>query len=230
MLGRQRARQLEQRERVAGAGLHEPRGDVRGHLLVQEAPGSPRVQAGERESGQAVGHERAAFAVTRREEQHDALRLEPARCEDERVAGRAVEPMRVVGDAEDRPRVGRLREQAEHSQRDPEPVGDVVVGQGERCPQRGGLRLGQRGQVVKRGARQLMQPGEGQLRLRLHARAAQHGHPVGARDGVGHQGGLADARLAADHQHAAATLARAVEQRLDDLLLTLAADEHRRRS
>ena len=51
---------------------------------------------------------------------------------------------------------------------------------------------------------QLMQAGEGQLGLSLDAGAREHAHPVGARQRALQQRGLADPRLAAQHEHAAA--------------------------
>ena len=61
---------------------------------------------------------------------------------------------------------------------------------------------------------ELVQAGEGQVRLGLHAGRAQDGHPAGlrARGGLREQRGLADPGLAADHQRATA-----VRHALDEL-------------
>ena len=58
--------------------------------------------------------------------------------------------------------------------------------------------------AVEERPQQLMQPGEGQLGLSLDAGAREHAHPVGARQRALQQRGLADPRLAAQHEHAAA--------------------------
>ena len=75
-----------------------------------------------------------------------------------------------------------------------------------------------------------MDAGEGELGLRLDAERAQNAKPLGSLDCVLEHRGLADPRLAAQDEGAAATLARRVEHRVDSRALELAADQHHRRA
>jgi hypothetical protein len=146
--------------------------------------------------------------------------------EDERVRRRAVEPLGIVDEAQDRALVARLGQQAQQTERHEEAVVDPVEAEAERAAQGGRLRRGQ--PVDERELRpdELVHPGERQLVLGLDPRAAHHAHPVAGVLGVREQRRLADARLAADDERGAAAVPRALEEGVDRALLGLAAHEH----
>ena len=72
-----------------------------------------------RQPGQLVGLDR----LTDREHERDRLRLQAPRYEGEDLPGGAIEPLRVVDQAQQRPVFGRLGQQAEHGEADQEAVG-----------------------------------------------------------------------------------------------------------
>jgi hypothetical protein len=87
--------------------------------------------------------------------------------------------------------------------------------------------LGQLVQAVAHRPADLEQPRELQLGLRLHAERPHHGHVGGALSRVVEQGGLADARLAADREASALAHAGQLEQLVEASALALTADQHR---
>jgi hypothetical protein len=161
------------------------------------------------------------------DQQHDPLGLQPPGGEGERIGRRLVEPLRVVHQADQRPLLGHLREQAQRAHTDQEAVGALGGGEPEGAPERGRLGSGKPLDMVEHGPDELMQGREGQLRLRLDAGAPQHPHVLrGAVGGIGEQRRLAHTDLAANHQRAAAQLARIGEQAVDRCALLPAAVKH----
>jgi hypothetical protein len=75
----------------------------------------------------------------------------------------------------------------------------------ERAEQRRRLMLGQLADVREQRAAELQQPGELELRLRLHAGRPHDVHRLGPRDRVTEQRRLPHSRLAVDDEHRAAT-------------------------
>jgi hypothetical protein len=71
----------------------------------------------------------------------------------------------------------------------------------QRAEQRRRLVLGQLADVREERAAELQQPGELELRLRLHAGRPHDVHRLSARDRVTEQRRLAHPRLAVDDQH-----------------------------
>ena len=71
-----------------------------------------------------------------------------------------------------------------------------------------------------------MQPGERQLHLGLHADGARDPAPGRLLGDELQQGGLADARLAAQHQHRALARADALQQPVQRSTLVAAASQH----
>ena len=123
------ARQLQQGERVA-AGLGD---DAVADALVEPARDRPRqqrprvlvVQARERQLRQAVELVLGCPARARRTRSPPTRPAAAGRRS--RAPGRgAVEPLRVVDEAEQRPLLGDRGQQAEHRQRDQEAVGRVA--------------------------------------------------------------------------------------------------------
>ena len=72
----------------------------------------------------------------------------------------------------------------------------------------------------------LVQRGEGDLRLRFDPAAAQDPHVGRSLSCVLEEGGLADTRLAADDEHAASRLASVLEEAAEPSALGVPAVEH----
>ena len=224
------AHELEQRQRVAG----RPRDDVVAACGVDVAPVARAQQLARgllRESLDAqLWHAgkriRTCGVVADREQQHDALRVQTASREAERETGLAVEPRSIVQEHEDRLLLGGVGEQRERARADQEAVGLTLVGQTERAAHRARLRVGQMLDPLFERAQELVQRRVRQLGLGLDAGRTQDLEAIGARRRGGEQRGLADARLAAQQQRAAAALARGVEQPVEGRDLALAPDQH----
>jgi hypothetical protein len=127
--------------------------------------------------------------------------------------------MSVLHETEQRPLLGRGRQQAEHGESDQEPVRDVTRCEAQGDIQRVLLRLRERVELVEHRRTELMDPGERQLHLRLHARDLRHTESRGLTSGVPEQRRLSDARLAPDYQDGALTLARVCQEPVEYLAL-----------
>ena len=222
----ERARQLEQRERVAAGDVDQLVAHDRGQGAVEQGPRLGVAQPGEPQLGQPVRLERARVALARSDQHGDRVGLQPPGDEHERLGRRAVEPVGVVDHAQQRLVVGHGREQAQHGDRDEEAVLDALGGQPEGAAQGRGLDVGELVGEVEDRPQQLVQAGERQLGLGLDAGAGEHAHPVRARQRALQQRGLADPRVAAQHEHAAARVPGRVEQAVDRRALALSAQEH----
>ena len=175
-----------------------------------------------------MGIELPCIAVARPDEHRDRIGLQPPRDEHERLGRRAVEPVRVVDDAQQRLRVRGRCEQAQDRHRDEEAVLHALVRQPEGASQRGALHVGQLAGAVDDRPQQLVQPGERQLGLGLHAGAGEHPHAVRLLQGVLQQRGLADPGVAAQDERAAARLPGRLEEAVDGRALALPAQQHGR--
>ena len=107
--------------------------------------------------------EGACVGLARADEHGDRIGLQAPGDEHERVGRRAIEPMRIVDDAQQRLRVGGGGEQPQHGDGDEEAVLDAVGGQPEGAPQGVALHVGERVGVVEDGPQELVKAGEGQL-------------------------------------------------------------------
>ena len=123
--------------------------------------------------------------------------------------------------------LGHLGEQAEHGQPDQEPVRRRARGQAERDPQRVALRRREPVEVIQHRRAQLMQPREGQLHLRLDPGRPRHPASVRPSGQVVQQRGLADARVAAHHQHPALTGPDRADQPVQHVALAVTAGQPR---
>ena len=175
----QPAGQFEQGQRVAvRVGddlLPDPRVQRAGQRRVQQ---HPRVALGQPADGQLRQARHVLARDPRREHQAYRVGGQPPGGDAQCLRRGLVQPLLVIDHADQRAVAGRLGEQAEHGQADQEPVRRRAGAQAERGPQRLVLRHRQAlGAIQQRGA-QLVQPGEGQLHLRLHAGRA--GHPAPA--------------------------------------------------
>ena len=137
------------------------------------------------------------------QKQHDPLGVEAAADEGQGVKRAAVEPVRVVGDHEDRGTFGKIRQHGEYGHPGQERVGSNRVGRDAERPQQGlCLPAGKGGGAGQHRPQELMQPGEREFRLRFPAGDGKYPHarrpcPVGC---VRQEHGLAHARLADDEQ------------------------------
>jgi hypothetical protein len=155
------------------------------------------------------------------EDQCDGLRHEPSRDEPEDLGRHAVQPLRVVDDAEQRTLLGRRRQQAQRRKRDQEPVGRLALSQTE-CDAKGvRLRRGQLIEPAQQGRAQLVDTGERELHLRFHTRDPRDAEPRCLPCGVVQQGGLPDPRLPAQDQRRAAAVANRREQPVEDFPLAI---------
>ena len=226
--GRDLARELQQRQRVAARLGDEP---VAHELVKWPAQGRAQqrtrivlVQAADRQRRQPGQLVRAVRAPS--EHQRRRLRLEATRHEGQRLRRRAVEPLRVVDQAHQRPLGRHLGQQVQHGQPDVDAIRRVARAQPERRPQRVPLRLGQAIEPAQHRPTQLVQPGEGQLHLGLHARRALQpasGRPLGD---VLQQRRLAHPRLSVDDQRPALARPDGLQQPVEVSTLGAAAQQH----
>ena len=185
---------------------------------------SAAVQPAEHERRQTGRLERADVSLARAEEDHDPLGVEPPRDEEESVGRARIEPVRIVDEAQHGPPVGELGQERQTGGEDEEALVGAALLKAQRAAESRRLRRGQPLDVIEGRPKQLMQPGERQLRLRLHTAGPQHLHVRGTLARVLEQSRLADPRLAAQHERPALRSACVLEQRPD---LDLAPDRAR---
>jgi hypothetical protein len=166
--------------------------------------------------------------LARCEHERDPLPQQAASHERERPRRRTIEPLRVVDDAQERPVLRSLGQQAEDRQPDQERIRRGVGGvrnQSERDAKRLVLRLRETVQEVQEGRTQL--PNRGERELHLGFDPGRPGDPKLARspDRVLEQRRLADARFAIRHQHAAAPAAHAIQEPVEHLALAFTAEQ-----
>jgi hypothetical protein len=231
LVGAQPARDLAQRERVPGRGGHQlvdhPGREAVG-LGGQQRPRARLVEPRERQPIEPELARLHALAVAQPEQEHDALGVEPAGGEQQRLARRLVQPLQVVGDGQHRLALGRRGQQAEHPGGDREAVHHRRRLERERpadCLRLHGRDLGTQ---VEQRREQLRQRGERQLRLRLDPARPQHPHAVSVLGGVAQQRGLAHARLAVDKQRSAAPLPRRLDHAPEPGTLLVTSDQQGR--
>ncbi len=99
------------------------------------------------------------------ERNDDRLGLDSPRDEGERLAGRRIEPLGLIGDDQNwRPR-GCFCDELQHCEADHERVGGHRFGQSKCSTQRGALRRFQLWQSTQDGAKQLVECGKWQMRF-----------------------------------------------------------------
>ena len=167
------ARQLQQRQRVAVRLGHDPIADAlverTRHHGLQQCVRITVLQPADEKFREPL-EMRLAGRLAHGEDQPDRLGPQTARHERERLRRRPVEPLRIVHDADQRPVLRRVGQQAQGRQADEEPIRGVAVTQPERRAQRVALRAGKALEAIHERRAELMQPGERELHLRLDAR------------------------------------------------------------
>jgi hypothetical protein len=231
-LGRcQSARQLDERERVAARLVEDPAAHSRVHRArhggLQQRAGVGVREAFDHQLRQSLEHVPVA-GLAQREYQSHPFRQEPPRHERERLRGYPVEPVRVVDDAHQRRLLGDLGQQAQDRQPDQEAIRGAAILQAEHHAQRVPLRAGQTVEFSEHGRAQRMQAGEWKLHLGLDA--CRPGDPASLRGcrQVPQECGLADARLAAQDQHAALARAHSRDESFQHVALGDAVEQARR--
>ena len=134
--------------------------------------------------------------------------------------------MHVVGEDDDETLLRERRQQAERRRAHQVGLGGAGGRQPERGLERGALRPGQAPELAEHGPQQLVEAAEGDLDLGLDAARAQHRGALRHGGGVVQQGGLADARLAAQHEHPARAVAGLRHEPLDAPALRRAPQQH----
>ena len=146
------------------------------------------------------------------QDQPHRLRTEPPRHERERLRRGGVEPLRVIHDADQRPLLRHVGQQAQDRQADQEALRSVTVAHAEGRAERSALRTGKALEPIHERRTQLLQPRERELHLRLHARGQHDAAPGGVLRQIPQQRALTDARLPAQHQRPARPRADARHQ------------------
>jgi hypothetical protein len=165
--------------------------------------------------------------LAQREHQPHPLRQQAPRHERERLDGHLVEPLRVVDDADERLLLAGVGQQAQNGQADQEAIRRGTGAHAERRVQRVALRDRQMPETAEHRRAQRVQAGERELHLGLGP--CYPGDPASLRDSrqKPKQGGLADARLAAQDQHTTAARARFLDESNQDLALVVTAEQPR---
>jgi len=227
LLGAQGGRELAQRERVAGGSVEhrvarcdrEPEagiGDDRARGRSFDRREAQRLQR--------VDADRGMLALAEREDHGDARAVEPARREQQALGGRTVGPLRVVDQHQQGATLRRRAQQRQRREAHREAVALRRWPERERPEQRRTLRLGQVAGRAEQRLEQRVQDGERKPALGLGAARGERRADV-ARARRSEQRGLADARLAAQHQCFAAPVACGVDQARETLLLGCATAE-----
>ena len=181
--------------------------------------------------GGSTIHLPAASGGRRPDREHQRYRLgqQAARDESEDLGRGLVEPLRIVRDAQNRPLLGGLRQEAERRQGDQEPVRAISGGEPQRDAERATLRLGQRPEPAEHRRAQLVQPRVGEFHLRLDAGHAGHPETGHLGDQLPQQFRLADPRLSPDDQDGTAASSHVRDEPSQDLQLGGPAEQPGRR-
>ena len=215
---RQSLHQLQQRQRVAARLgddlIAHPRVQGRGQHRVQKRARIALAQTLDHD----LRHSRQIVARrARREHQADRFRLHAARDEREHLRRRAIEPLLVIHQADQRLLLGHVGEQGQGREGDEEPIRRRPGADAERGLQRIALRHREALEAIQHRREQLMQPGEGELHLRLDAGGTHHAAARRLLDHVFQQRRLAHARLAAHDQRPALARANRFDQPVEHL-------------
>ncbi|HET7136559.1 MAG TPA: hypothetical protein VFJ25_11615, partial [Casimicrobiaceae bacterium] len=147
------------------------------------------------------------------EHEADALGEQPARDERERLGRHAVEPVRIVDDAEDRLIFRAFGEQAEHGEADEKTIRRLTGVQTERSAERVALRRGELFEAAEHWRAQCMQTCERELRLRLDTGGAKDRATLRAGRHELQERALPGPGFAAQNKHTALARANSCDER-----------------
>ena len=227
---RRLARELDQRERVAAGGRVQPPGRVRGDrprgVCLEQRARRLGGQAGQDQLVEPGTVDRGRLARAHGQQHDDRVGEQAPRGEHQRRRRGPVDPLHVVREHDDGPLLREGRQQAERRRADEMRLRGGGGREAERGLERRALRAGQALELAQHRAQQLVQPGEGDLDLRLDAAHAQHRDRARRVGGVLEQRRLADPRVAAQDQDPARALAGPRHQRVDAPALGRAPEQH----
>ena len=169
----------------------------------------------------------SSAGIPGRKDKPHRLHAQPARHERQDLGRGPVQPLRVIHHANQRPICRGLRQHAQHSQADQEPVRHRAIVQPEGDPKRLTLRRRQSFKLIENGRAQLVQRRERELHLRLDSRDADDPGICSLPCQVLQQRRLTHPRLAADHQATALTPAESLEEGIQFAALRGAANQSR---
>ena len=135
------------------------------------------IESGQTQFGQGCGAKHLRLVIADSEQQQDALGLQSACDECQRVGRRTVEPLRIVDDAQHRLCLGDVGEQAQDAERHQESFVAAPRAHTERRFDGGALLLRDIVEVRAYRPQQLLDGREGELRLGFDAGAAQNLYP-----------------------------------------------------
>ena len=193
---------------ISARGLPRVSATIRSRIRSSSTPGSAEASNGARvavcepldeQLGETCELIRLA-GLANGEHHRDPLGEQAPRHERQRLRGRAVEPLRVVDEAHQRTRLGRVGKQAQRRKGDQEVVRGSAVLHAERNPQRISLRVGDPVEAVEHRRAQLVQTRERKLHLGLHPCGSRDTTPRRLLGDVAQQRRLADPCFAAQHQ------------------------------
>jgi hypothetical protein len=215
--GRQRLRELDERQRIAtpllDEGIAHGRRDAAVGAASDQRRRRARVKPAHLKLGDLTPLEVPIAPLARREQHHNPLGIEPSGDEHERIRRRGIQPLSIVNEAQHRTRLRQLGQQRQACDRDQEAILARALLQPEGSLQRRGLRLREALDQPQRRPHELMQPRERQLGLRFNPARRQHVHIARALSGILQQRRLARAGLPPQDQRAAARRPRRIDER-----------------
>ncbi len=199
--------------------------------LREEAPRGGHVQARQAQYRERVGPERPGGVVPGGEDHRHAVGLQLPGREQQRVRRRRIQPVGVVDDTEHGPAVRRFGEDGQgrhaHQERLDRRAAPVLVPEDD--AQRPRLRCRQP-VPGEHGTQEPVEGGERQRRFRRDPRRGQDADGgalrLDARDQVGEERGLPDARISQDHQDRRSARTRRVDERGEPRTLDVTTVEH----
>ena len=214
----ERRRELHEREGVPLRLFDQALADRRGRRACD--PGEQgrrrfRVEPFDEQRRQVFCLESADIALARRKQHHDALGVEAARDEQQRLGRDLVEPVRVVHEAEHGTAIRHLGEEREARGVDEEALFSAPAPEAQRAAECRRLRAGQPVEMAQRRPHELVERGERKLRLELDTSRGEDVHVAGSVACVPEERGLADSWLAVHDEHAARRVASRLEQPSD---------------
>ena len=224
----QRRRQFQQRKRAAARLARELLDDAGCQTCDatggQQRRGRPVVDAAQPDRLEPAGTEHAVVAASADEHRH-ALGGQPARGEQQRVRRRAVDPLRVVDEHEQRRILAGGRQQRQRRGADQKAVPGRTRTDAERRFKRLSLALRKRGDVIEQWPADVEKRGKLELCLGLEPDRAHH-RALRLRGRMVQQRGLANARLAEQDKDLRLSGASTTEQPVKTRALAVPADQH----